>query len=305
MPVAAVVVECGRARRRKDDAAGGVQGQAGPAIGAAGMPEGLRRPRLVTKLARPGDGVKGPAQFAGANVKGADVTVGRRQELAYRAAHDQQVAEYHARRRQLHGQRIGIPVQVLPQVDFSLLAEPGDRPSGARVQGVEVMANADEQPRVPARRPVGKAAHPVTSQRPAAFKGIELPDDLSAGRIRRDDLQFRRNHVERAADDQRLGVHFPSREQVAGVQGPGNLEIPDVAEVDLVQVRIMAVVVAAVVGGPVRVFLSAHGASANHGQSGSQTAAVSRSQAPCACTASHLPIVGKLPTVFVDSIGAR
>ena len=72
--VCAVEVRGGRADGDEDDAAFGIEGDAGPGVRGAGVLPCIFGPGVVAELAGMGDGVELPADLSGANVKGADVS---------------------------------------------------------------------------------------------------------------------------------------------------------------------------------------------------------------------------------------
>ena len=84
-----------------------------PAVGAAAVLPGVLRPGVVAELAGMRDGVKRPAQGAGAHVVRADVAGRRRQSLADAAADDHQVLVDDTRARQPDALRLRIAAEML------------------------------------------------------------------------------------------------------------------------------------------------------------------------------------------------
>ena len=78
--------------------------------------------------------------------------------------------------------------------------------------------------------------------------GIELPLQFAGCGIKRDDFGLRRVGVQRAADDERVGLDAAF---LAGVIGPCLLELMDVVASDLGERGVVVAVEAAVVDGPV------------------------------------------------------
>ena len=86
-----------------------------------------------------------------------------------------------------------------------------------------------------------------------AIVGIETPALLAGCGVERNDTQLRRGGVEHAMNDDRIALHFRSLENVAGVKCPGNLELPDILPIDLVERRIAHAFRAAAIDFPVSI----------------------------------------------------
>src|ERR1700733_2012223 len=74
--ICAIVIVVGRAYRHVEDSALRVDRKEGPDVRARHVLPGISAPRVVSLLARPGHGVKGPNQLAGAYVPRAHITGG-------------------------------------------------------------------------------------------------------------------------------------------------------------------------------------------------------------------------------------
>ena len=85
---------------------------------------------------------------------------------------------------------------------------------------------------------------------------IPFPQFAAGRGVERDDAAALRGGVEHAADDEIVGLVFAL---FAGVVGPCDLELRDVAAVDLLERRVEAALFVAEVGGPVGVGRSARG----------------------------------------------
>ena len=126
----------------------------------------------------------------------------------------------------------GSTAQVGAEIDAPAYSPLGIRLAGLRIERIDVLANAREDPLVRSTAPVSDAA--VVS--PGGSAGVELPDLLPRRRVDRKDFLRGRISVEHAVDDDR--VRFQCARTVADVIGPGDLELVDVARVDLFQRRI-------------------------------------------------------------------
>ena len=73
-PGAAVEIRSRGSGRDVHDAAPDIDAHACPRIRTAGSLPGIRRPRVITQLAWAGNGVKRPADFAGTDVIGANIS---------------------------------------------------------------------------------------------------------------------------------------------------------------------------------------------------------------------------------------
>ena len=90
--IGAVEIKCGGACRCINNSALGIERHPSPIIrGAAGLPCVLW-PSVMAEFTGMRDGVKRPAQFAGANVVGANVTGRRGESLGIASADNQQIS---------------------------------------------------------------------------------------------------------------------------------------------------------------------------------------------------------------------
>ena len=176
------------------------------------------RPRVGAGFARRRNGPERPARRAGPDVDGPDVAGRRRQAFVDAPADDQQIAVDHARRGQAHRLQLRRPAQAFVQIDPAGAAEGLDRLAGRGVERVEEMVGGGEDARRPAVAPIGDAA-----VRAAAVQArVERPADGAGGGVERDRLVARRRRVERAADDDRVGLQAAV---LARVVGPGDAEL--------------------------------------------------------------------------------
>ena len=252
--VAAPEIERRRAGRAEDEAAFLVQREARPDVHAADVGVRVGRPGLVSGLAGPRDGVEAPDQFAGAHVVGADVPGRRRRgPFAQPHAHDEQVAVEDARRRGLQREAAHIPAEVALEVDRSAFAEGGHTPSRPRVEAMEEVVVAVEDPPVRAVGPVDQPAVHAALARPFHGRRIEPPQLTPAGRIEREQLEIRRGAVEHAVDDQRIALDLGP---VVGIRATGpidprDLQLGDVPRCDLPERGEMAAGLVAEIGAPI------------------------------------------------------
>src|ERR1700722_8781752 len=75
--IAAIKVEHRGTGGYIDDASFAIDRHPGPIVCGSGILPGVFRPRVITELSRPRDGMEGPAQSPGTYIEGADVS-GRR-----------------------------------------------------------------------------------------------------------------------------------------------------------------------------------------------------------------------------------
>ena len=253
--LAAIEVRARRAGRDEHEIALGVDREDRPGIGGAGARRLRRLPAAVPGVvlgAR--DRVPGPAARAGPGIERA-----HRAELeldrpvvADRRAGDHQIARDRGRRgdRVLAG--LGRP-DVLAEVDRAAAAEVGAGLPGHAVEGDQpAVERADEDPKRARGRPVGGGIAPGADAArgrlgiaaAAVDPGVVAPELAPARRVEGDHLVGRGREVEPALDQDRRrleGELVPGREalaELAGPIGPGDLELADVAPVDLGQRRI-------------------------------------------------------------------
>ena len=263
-PVAAVPVVRRRAERQVDEAEILIRRDQRPDVRVARVLPGVVLPGLVTVFPRLRNRVEGPAQFAGHRIEAADVSgrsVGVVRGVRYRRAHDHRVAADHDRR--THGVGAAPPdlaPQALGQVDRPAVAETADRFAGERIDRQQPgVAGAVEQPRRHFLAVVaGGSAGPVAGaamneaevRGPARVVGLRVVDPfrLTGRRIERGDLAQAGRGVEAVADlDRRhlvaAGLHAAAAQPailrhaivVGRRPAPGNLELVDVARIDLVE----------------------------------------------------------------------
>src|ERR1700751_1311542 len=86
------------------------------------------------------------------------------------------------------------------------------------IEGVEVIHHAYENSMFSSAPPVGETADRLL----AMDARIELPFELSCGRIERDDLLRWRNCVKHSVDDQGIGQHVTC---LTGIEAPGDRKV--------------------------------------------------------------------------------
>ena len=133
-PVGAVEIAGGRTGGDEDDAALCIHRHAGPVVGGAGVGPRVFRPCLVAEFAGMRNGVELPAQFAGADVVGADVAGRRGQRFGLPSAHYQQVFVNDAGAGEDDGLLCRIAAQIFAQIDAAVLAERRNRLAGAGIR---------------------------------------------------------------------------------------------------------------------------------------------------------------------------
>ena len=144
--IGAVEVERRRSGRREHEPGRGVDGHAGPRVGAAGDLVGVGRPGVVAELTRRRDGTKHPPLLPRTHVEGANVTRRSGQRFRNAAPHDEQVLEDHARGAGANAQRLGWSAEPLPKVDSPLLSERGNWLARLPVERPKIAAGGDEHP---------------------------------------------------------------------------------------------------------------------------------------------------------------
>ncbi len=210
-----------------------------------------------TRLAGMRNRLEGPAQAAGAHVKGADVSRRRRAgALGEPRADDQQVLVDRPRSVREHIQVLRAIAEAFFEADAALLTECRDGLSGGRVQRVEALAERYQDAPVVSRFPVHDAAidaERVRLRAAVARERVERPPRGAGGGVEREDLQLRRRRVEHATHDDRVALDLrPSlRTRVAGAIGPRHLEARDVLGGDLIERRELRVSGVSAVGRPV------------------------------------------------------
>ena len=194
-----------------------------------------------------------PAERPGAQIKGLDVAGRRGMRLGLAAADDDHVFVNDAGRgerdRECAEVRLhAIDGQTLAQIDVTIFAEAGDQIAGVGVEAVEKVHHAGVDAAALAIIPVRDAASRLAGD----DAGVEFPLQLTGSGIESDDLGLRRVGVERAADDERVGL---DRALLAGVVGPCLLKQVHIVAIDLREPGVVIAVQAAVVDGPVRASL--------------------------------------------------
>ena len=245
-----VVVAGRNLDRQVGDAQLGVDGHLRPDAGVAGVLPGAILPGVVTELARLRNGVEDPEPLTAAGVEAAHVALGggaarRRAPGAASGADDHDVAGHHRRAvpGQLARDRVEVLVVVLLEIDDAVGAEVPDRPAGGGVERDELIADGHEvDPFIAcAVRPVPDAAARQSPHRPLGpFPLVEAihPQVLARRGVERDDgAAAAGGGVEHAVDDERgrLQVEVGARPEVVGPEAPRDLQVAEVAGVDLIE----------------------------------------------------------------------
>ena len=265
-PVAAVPVVGRRAEGQVDETEFLVCRHQRPDVRVAGVLPGLVLPGLMPVLPRLRNRVEGPAQFAGHRVETAHISgrrVGVIRRVRDRGAHDHRVATDHDRRADRVGPSPDLAPQALRQIDRATVAEAADRFTGERIDGQETgVAGAVEETRRHSLRAVGGGpagpvarapVHEAEVRGPARVVGLRIVDPLGlAGcRVDRGDLAQPGGRVETIGDlDRRdlvpAGLHAAAPEPAVACDPvivgrgptPGDLELADVAGIDLIERRV-------------------------------------------------------------------
>ena len=235
--IPAVKIKRRRARRHKHDPPLHIHGHSCPVVRRADRFVRTRRPRVVTKLARLRNRMKIPAHFPRAYIKCANIARRRRQRLRISSARDEQIFVNHHRTRQRH-KRIGIfTAQVVAQIDAPIRSKRRDRFSRRRIQRINKIHHADDNPLVsPIRaRPVSQPAHRLRPLDPR----IEIPNHFPRRRIHRENLLRWRQPIQHAIHYNRTRLQ-PAR--LPRVISPRHLELRDILPINLLQRRIMRIV---------------------------------------------------------------
>ena len=133
------------------DAPHWIDGDFSPRVHAADVLPRVRRPRVVTELARMRNRVKLPRELAGDDVVRANISCGRHVVLAGRRAEDDQVFENLARigRLCLHD-RGGVAAKALSQIHGAVGAERENRLPRTRVNRLKITVLLKQQPPISA-----------------------------------------------------------------------------------------------------------------------------------------------------------
>ena len=188
-PVGAVVVVGGRAGREVRDPALLVNRQFAPRVDAADVLPRVLWPRLVAELARMRNGVKLPGQLAGDHIVRAQIAGRRHVAFAGGRPEKNEILEDLAGCAGLDAKRCRIPAQAFAQIDDAVGAKAGDRLPGQRIDFLEVVVHAENQPAglavlaLPVVHPARcHAGHPVMN--PELSAGFCIERDQRAARPR-------------------------------------------------------------------------------------------------------------------------
>ena len=157
-PIGAIEVGRRRAGRDVDQSTHGVHRHPRPVVRGPAVGPGVLRPGLVARFTRMRDGVKRPAERAGSHVIGADVAGRRGQALGRAAADDIERLVDDAGAREGDALLIRIAAEIGVEIDAPVAPEAGDRQPGRSIEGVDVAAEAGQDPAIAAVGPVGHAA---------------------------------------------------------------------------------------------------------------------------------------------------
>ncbi len=158
-PVSAVKIRHGRAGWNVNNSPTGIDGHAGPIVGSAGGLPCVPRPGVVPKLPGVRDGMKRPAQFSGSHIKGSNIPRRRWRGFGIPAADDEQILINDPWAGEIDRLRSGRPAsQVLAQIDSPVASEAGDGTARGRVERINKVHHANQDPFVLALGPVGESA---------------------------------------------------------------------------------------------------------------------------------------------------
>ena len=252
-PVALGAIEVGLGRLRRDvnDAAFLVERLARPRHDAGGRLPGVGGPGVVAEFAGAWNQVKNPAARAGAHIEAAHGAG------AADAADDERISVEDTGGVEADIGR-GVRIESGAEDDGAVVAKRGDRLAGLRIEGEEEFAHGGKEARFAAGivLPIHEAALAAAASAGGGGGRIPFPQFAAGRGVERDDAAALRGGVEHAADDEIVGLVFAL---FAGVVGPCDLELRDVAAVDLLERRVEAALFVAEVGGPVGVGRSARG----------------------------------------------
>ncbi len=248
--IGAVEIKCGGACWNIDNPALRVERHPRPIVGGtAGLPRVLG-PSVVAKFTGMRDGVKRPAQFAGANVVRANVA-GRRGESLWIAATDnQQILVNNGWTGQDDGLGGGrLTAKIFAKVDATVFCKRRNGFAGDGVQGVEEIHHGNEDALVFAIGPVGEAAIWLRS----TDSRVEFPEQLSGRGIQGKYFLCRSDAVEYTLDNDgaRLKAACFLR-----VKAPGDAEALDVGPINLRKSRIVIVLRGAAICRPILLLLA-------------------------------------------------
>src|SRR6266446_980196 len=225
--IGAIEIKCRRARGYIDNSALRIERHSGPIVrSAAGLPR-IAGPGVIAKFTRVRDGVKRPAQLAGPNVVGANITRRGGKSLRVSSANDHQFLVNDARAAQ--NDRLGsgrASAQILPEVDSPLSSETWDWFARGRIQGIKKIHHTHENSFVLAIGPVREPAIGLCSSYPR----VEFPQELATRGIQSENFLGGSESEEYARDDDRARLEDTI---LLGVETPRDSEALNVASVDL------------------------------------------------------------------------
>ena len=182
--------------------------------------------------------------LSGARVECADIARRRGQGFAHAAADDNQVFVNGRGAGQLDPIP-GFASQAVAQIYLPAIRERFDRLTGFRVQRIEILVSAHENPLVLAVRPVSHAA--VASL--AADVGpeflilvrIKAPEQFAGRSIERDHIHLGGGRIEHAIHHDGIAFNLRTVERIGGVESPGHLQLLDVVAIDLAEAGVVGV----------------------------------------------------------------
>ena len=245
LAVAAVEVDRRRGERDEDHAALFIDAHRRPGVGAAALSPRVAFPGVVTVLAGTRHGVEAPDELAGTGVKSTDVaTRPLRLAVADPSADDQHVAAgSHGRGDAVAQVGILVGQHALLEVDDAVDAEVGVELMRFGVDAEETPELIGEQDALAlAVGPIGEAAVVVEVDALGDVElGVELPELRTGVGIERQHAVEHGDDVKNAVDEQRRGLERRAGGKLGAVTGvavvvdPCDLELADVAFVDLVK----------------------------------------------------------------------
>ena len=283
-----------------------------PHPGVAGVPPRVVQPSVVAELVGAGKGVEDPLPLAGVGVEPADVALGVAHGHGGAAGHvggpdDDGVAGHQRRGVQADGaaQRVDLLVHVPHQVDDAVLAEARDALPRRRVQRDHSVAGGDVDDLpvaavVPVREPAPRPAARRHLRPPALVEAVH-PQVLAGGCVGRDHRAAGAGGgVDDPADHQRrrLEVVLGLGAEVVGLQPPHQLELLEVAAIDLIERRVARVRLVAAVVAP----LSALGAGLPPGRRRGQQGRGDETRDAPAPGAVPIPLRSRETTVAWDHV---
>src|SRR4029079_16831949 len=230
-----------RPGREKRDTTFGVDCDLTPGIGAADVFPRIFRPRVVAELSWMWHGVERPDQLSGDDVVGAEISGRRKVGFAGRRTEDHQILEHLARGIRLDAPDFGgIASEILAQIDDTVGAECDDRLAGFRIYLLQIVAEAENEPAIPA-----VLALPVVHAAAGdAFERFVNPDFLPGAGIERNQRTVSPLRVDHPTRDDWVEHRLAVRIR------PGDVESRDVGLVDLLERAELGVVGAAAVVAP-------------------------------------------------------